>query len=163
VVDGLTKLGDILNIATDFKISLDPVSQMEMSKTMLNDGIADARKHDMICASICPKCSKRVKQNQKFVEMKFYPSFEVRDPFNKSLIEVRYNVWQCPECKGFDRMYLPLSREHVKKSWKIGISYSQEIATWLPGFLEALVAIRQGVRDETALRKFLTVSVFKNA
>lgn len=161
---GLKGMGEFWNVANSKKRSMDQISAMEMTKKMITDGVAEARKEDIIIANICSACSKSVKKERKFVEMKFHPVFEVRDKHNNSLIEILYKVWQCPECKGFNRMQIPLSREHVQNSWHVGISYAEELMDWIPGMVEALIALEKCYRDEEiGLRKFRTVPVFQNA
>ena len=161
--NGFRKLGEFFNLMNDDKSSQDALARIAVARKMIISGVSTGRKEDMIIVNICASCSRMVKQNQHYQPMKFHDVLEIKDPHNDSIMEVLYKVWRCPECHGFDRMEVPLSREHVANNWQIGITYAEELLTWMPSFIEAITAYRRGKRGEVGIRKLCTVSVFQNA
>lgn len=163
IKDGFIGLANFWNLLTDKKVSQDTLAAMEVAKRMIVEGVSTGRKEDIIIANICASCSRMVKQNGRFVPMKFHDKFERKDLHNGSVIEVLYNIWQCPECKGFDRMQVPLSREHVANNWHVGITYAEQLMTWIPSLVESITAYRNGLRNKIGVRKLCAVSIFQNA
>jgi len=167
IVDSLKKgfleLARFYHPLEDHKHGVDPLSWLRIFRRLKEEGNAPAADDDPIMVNICAKCSSNVVKNPNdYVLMEFHEEVEVR-AHNGSLIEVLENIWQCPECKGFERMRTGMSMEHVSNRTDFIIHLAEDFLASVPEMLVSIRAWKHSVRSQIGLRKLRTVSIFEEA